>query len=521
MPSQSAAWIFPDVFALILCALILTRLRQQRDEAGGLSLSVMAGTVALWAFLDLGMVLSGNLAVSMSLARSIYLPQVAMAAAWLFYAMSYSGQQHLLRRWPGLLVLGVGAVPVLLILAGDPGEWLVAGGRMSAGARGFIPEFGAWKPIHRGYSWGLGIFSSGVLALHVGQSPRHLYRLVFVLGGPLVAGLSYVLPLAVPGIPDWVNLQPLGLALATASFAWGLMRSGDEVGSPVARYLVVEEMEDAVLVLDRKGRIVDLNRAATRRLGLRLMGPVPVPLGLIWTSLKDHAREEGSTSFTEDVQLEVDGGRQVPFEVRVTVLGPPAGQDRTVLVVRDIEEQVQLERRLEAMTLASHHRAHTDELTNLPNRRAVMRRLEEEIERARRYQRPLSLVILDLDHFKHVNDNHGHTTGDQVLIATADAMDSVIRELDMAGRMGGEEFAVILPETDLAGGHTMADRMRLEIGRRTHEAPGGGSFRVTASLGVATLEPGAPATLKELIHAADEALYKAKDLGRNRVSLAS
>lgn len=521
MLSETTAWIFPDIFALILCALIVNRLRQQRDEVGGLSLSIMAGTVALWSLLDLGMILSGSMMVSVSLARSIYLPQVALAGAWLFFAMAYSGQQHLLRRWPGLLVLGVGAIPLLLVLAGDPGEWLVSGGRMSAGTAGFIPEFGTWKPIHRGYTWGLGIFSSGVLALHVGQSPRHLYRLVFVLGGPLLAGLAHVLPLAVPGIPDWVNLPPLGLAFTTAAFAWGLMRSGDEVGSPVARYLVVEEMEDGVVVLDRKGRIVDLNRAASRRLGLRLMGPVPVPLGLIWTSLRDQPRDDGSVSFTEDVQLEVDDGRHIPFEVRVTALGPPAGQDRTVMVIRDIEEQVQLERRLEAMTLASHHRAHTDELTNLPNRRAVMRRLEEEIERARRYQRPLSLVILDLDHFKHVNDNHGHTTGDQVLITTADAMDSVIRELDMAGRMGGEEFAVILAETDLAGGHTMADRMRLEIGRRTHEAPGGGSFRVTASLGVATMEPGSSMTLKEFIQAADEALYKAKDLGRNRVSLAS
>lgn len=521
MLSESTAWIFPDVFALILCALILNRLRQQRGEVGVLSLAVMAGTVALWALLNLGMTLSGDRGVSISLARSIYMPQVAMAAAWLVFAMAYSGQQHLLRRWAALLVLGAAAVPVLLVLAGDPGEWLVAGGRITAGTFGFVPEFGPWKPIHRGYCWGLGIFATGVLAIHVGQSPRHLSRLVFILGGPLVAGLSYVLPLAVPGIPDWVNLPPLGLAFTTAAFAWGLMRSGDEVGSPVARYLVVEEMEDAVVVLDRKGRIVDLNRAAAHRLDLRLMGPLPVPLGLIWTSLREVRREEGADSFSEDVQLEVHGGRPVPFEVRVTLLGPPEGQDRTVMVIRDIEEQVQMKRQLEAMTLASHHRAHTDELTGLPNRRAVMRRLEEEIERSRRYQRPLSLVILDLDHFKHVNDNHGHSTGDQVLIATADAMDGVIRDLDMVGRMGGEEFAVILPETDLAGGHTMADRMRLEIGRRTHEAPGGGSFRVTASLGVATMEPGSSATLKEFIQSADEALYKAKGMGRNRVSLAS
>lgn len=522
MISQNTVWLFPDLFALILAAFTLRRLREQREDTGGLPLTVMAAMVALWAVLDLAMVAGGSVPFSTSLARAIYLPQVGIAGAWLVFAMTYSGHQPLLRRWPGVTVLGLCAVPLLLLLAGDPGGWLVAGGRMAGagGVAGFVPEFGPWKTVHRGFTWGVGIFATGVLTLHVGQSPRHLYRLVFVLGAALAAGLAYALPAGMPGIPTWVNLGPLGLALTTGSLAWGLLQTGDRVGSPVARHVVVEEMQDAVVVLDRRGRIVDLNRSAIHRLGLRVMGPVPVPLGLLWNSVRDQPGEEAAP-FSQRVSLETEEDREAPFEVRVTPLGPAAGQERTVLVIRDIEDQVQLEKRLEAMTLASHHRAHTDELTSLPNRRAVMRRLEEEIERARRYDRYLSLVILDLDHFKTVNDTHGHTTGDQVLIATADAMDKVIRDLDLAGRMGGEEFAVILPETDLAGAHTMADRMRLEIGRRTHEAPGGGSFRVTASLGVATVEVGQSMSVKELIQAADEALYKAKNLGRNRVSLAS
>lgn len=521
MLERLSIWILPDIIALALCGVSMRHLWRLRGEAGVASLFIMSGLVALWAALDLVMILSGSVELSSSLARSIYLPQAGLVAAWLTFAMSYTGQRHLLATWAARVVLGLAVIPLLLLMIGDPGGWLVAGGSMGAETFGFMPDFGRWKAVHQGYTWGIGVFATGVLALHVGQSPRHLNRLIFILGGPAVGAVSYAIVPIFPNLPEWVNFPPLGLSITAGAFAFGLLRSEDNAMAPVARHVVVEEMEDAVIVLDRRGRIIDVNRSAVDRLKLGLMTPLPAALRALMDSVSAPGAETTGGILAERVKLELEPGRVANFEARITRLGPQAGQNRTVMVLRDIETQIKLEQRLEAMTLASQHRAHTDELTGLPNRRALMRRLEEELERAHRYGRFLSLIILDLDHFKSVNDTHGHATGDQVLVATADAMESVCRDQDMAGRMGGEEFAVILPETDLAGAHTLADRVRLEIGRKTYEAPSGnGSFRVTASLGVATLEPGAVATVKALIQSADEALYKAKHQGRNRVSLA-
>jgi diguanylate cyclase (GGDEF)-like protein len=162
--------------------------------------------------------------------------------------------------------------------------------------------------------------------------------------------------------------------------------------------------------------------------------------------------------------------------------------------------------------------AQTDSLTGLANRRHFMEALEQEVDRSERYGRPLSLVALDLDHFKTVNDSHGHAAGDAVLSEAARALRAVCRDVDIPARMGGEEFALLLPETDTAGARTVAERAREHIAGTAHRSPAGESFRVTASLGVATLRPGASG--EALLQAADEALYRAKDAGRNQVALA-
>jgi len=310
-----------------------------------------------------------------------------------------------------------------------------------------------------------------------------------------------------------------GMALAGAALGFGLLRVGERAVAPVARNVVVEEMEDAVVVLDRRGRIVDVNRSARDRLGLRLLGPVPVKLGAAWSSVRRQLGEPG-VPMSERVDLPVSGGSVSTFEVSVTLLGPQGGRDRTVLVLRDITRQVTMENDLRAATAALAVLANTDDLTGLANRRRLVERLKEEVERSRRYGRPLSLILLDLDHFKGVNDACGHAAGDEVLRVTARAMESVCRDLDVPGRMGGEEFAVILPETDAAGARTLADRLRLEIARCLHSPEGHEPFQVTASLGVATLDPESDRGVEALMQAADEAMYRAKDQGRNRVAMA-
>jgi diguanylate cyclase (GGDEF)-like protein len=163
--------------------------------------------------------------------------------------------------------------------------------------------------------------------------------------------------------------------------------------------------------------------------------------------------------------------------------------------------------------------AKTDPLTQLLNRREFEEQLAREVERAQRFGTPVGLVVLDLDDFKLINDRFGHLAGDGVLKAAAGAIRQCTREIDQPARWGGEEFAVILPHTGLDGAARLAERLRQAIGERQIPTPDGRSVRVTASFGVAAL-PGSGTTQVELTAAADDAVYRSKRAGKNRVSLA-
>ncbi len=166
--------------------------------------------------------------------------------------------------------------------------------------------------------------------------------------------------------------------------------------------------------------------------------------------------------------------------------------------------------------------ATVDTGTGVYSKRYLLETLEREIKVARRSVRPLSVVCMDLDFFKTVNDRYGHTAGDDVLRGAAQAAQSVLRGSDVLGRVGGEEFAVVLPDTTLLGALDMAERMRRAVAAQVFELTLPGSskqaqHRQTASLGVAELQAATPSA-RELLSAADERLYQSKRQGRNRVS---
>jgi diguanylate cyclase (GGDEF)-like protein len=162
----------------------------------------------------------------------------------------------------------------------------------------------------------------------------------------------------------------------------------------------------------------------------------------------------------------------------------------------------------------------TDELTGLANHRQFYNQLAREFRRAQRYRRPLTLLMLDLDHFKEYNDRFGHLAGDQALREIGEVLRRNARDVDILARYGGEEFAIILPETDLERAIIQAERTRVAIAshafRGKDSSPKGD---LTVSVGVAALTPGMR-KIEELVHDADQALYRAKSQGRNRLELA-
>ena len=159
-----------------------------------------------------------------------------------------------------------------------------------------------------------------------------------------------------------------------------------------------------------------------------------------------------------------------------------------------------------------------DFLTGLLNRRETFRRLDEELQRSRRLATPFSVLLLDLDHFKQVNDVHGHSAGDLVLQAVAAALRQGVRPYDLCCRYGGEEFLVILPETALEDAAGIAERLRRDIENLKITAAKETALQITASFGAAALL--GHETIDQLIARADEAMYTAKSSGRNRVCLA-
>jgi len=177
----------------------------------------------------------------------------------------------------------------------------------------------------------------------------------------------------------------------------------------------------------------------------------------------------------------------------------------------EIEERKKMQAELEEM-------ATTDPLTGLLNRRHFFERFEEELDRAVRINVPISVVMVDIDHFKRVNDQHGHLVGDQVLIEIARRINNSLRQIDTVCRYGGEEFAILLPGTDL----TQAEQVAERVWRKVADTPikrAGVEVRVSVSLGVANKEQKESMTSNTLIDHADQALYAAKKAGRNQVKI--
>jgi two-component system cell cycle response regulator len=161
--------------------------------------------------------------------------------------------------------------------------------------------------------------------------------------------------------------------------------------------------------------------------------------------------------------------------------------------------------------------ANFDSLTGLYNRRTILGKLHELINRANRYKEDFSLIMLDIDYFKRVNDRYGHLTGDEVLEKIATLIHQNIRDTDIVGRYGGEEFIIILPKTDLSSAWVAAERIRGIIEKAEMKDSAGNVFAITVSQGLSGWERGEDAYY--LISRADEALYKAKGKGRNRVQI--
>lgn len=254
---------------------------------------------------------------------------------------------------------------------------------------------------------------------------------------------------------------------------------------------------------------VDLCRAMTEQRDTLADQPVYT---ILLTAYGDKAR------VVEGLEAGADDFLSKPYDLPELLARIRAGERILDLQHQLHERQVELSRaaaRLSQLNRRLSELASTDDLTKLPNRRYVLEHLHTVWALAGRHNRPLSCIMLDIDHFKRVNDTHGHRAGDGILEEVAAIMRECLRRGDICGRFGGEEFLVVCQETGVRGAAALAERIRAGVAQREMRAPAG-AVTVTASLGVAALR-GEHASPDALLAEADTALYAAKQHGRNCV----
>ncbi|MBA4420932.1 MAG: hypothetical protein C0391_07270 [Anaerolinea sp.] len=335
--------------------------------------------------------------------------------------------------------------------------------------------------------------------------------IIFLVGSliPWVGGVIYTLGLA----PYNLDLTPITFTVSSLVLAIGFFRFQIMEIIPVARDIIFDGMRDGVLVLDHRDRVMDFNQ--------RMQQMIPDiqknKIGkLIYDEIEAYPDllkliREATVDQMEPQEFDL-GGNQ--YRTSITpLLNKYSKRAGKIITFHDFTETRQLMDKLEEF-------ASLDSLTCVYNRRYFFMLTEQEIQRIRRYGGKLSLIILDLDRFKMVNDHFGHIAGDHVLKTVADTCRDSIRKVDILGRFGGEEFVILLPETDVKDAEILANRIREDIAKISLPELTS-SYKITASLGVADMGAARDISMEDLLRQADRALYNAKETGRNRVCVYS
>ncbi|MEW6262973.1 MAG: diguanylate cyclase [Thermodesulfobacteriota bacterium] len=288
---------------------------------------------------------------------------------------------------------------------------------------------------------------------------------------------------------------------------------------------LLESSVDAIVSADGRRRLSFFSLGAEEMFGYRSGDVLGRPLrnlfpsdrndlGRLLRKLKAHT---GVKHF--EAEMLKKNGRPMVVDISAAHLRRQPGDAGLLLIIKDIADRKRLEEELKTKNLYLEKISVTDGLTGLFNHLHFHRCLHDEFQRARRFGTSLSLIMLDLDDFKLINDTYGHQIGDQVLILLAELIRECVREVDTAARYGGEEFAIVLPQTDVADAVVVATRLKETIEKTPRFPKIYKGLKVTASLGLAGYPEADVHSPQDLIRYADKALYRAKEIGKNRVVL--
>ncbi|MEW1959635.1 diguanylate cyclase [Kineococcus sp. NPDC059986] len=511
--------------AAITAATGVLTFRRRRETPAALPLTAALASVSLWGA---SVVLQNATLPERWIDLTVFPQFLGVGACVLslrLFVDAVSGRTLRARR---VLLFSVEPVLLLVVLAVDPHLHLFHATVQHVGdpVRRVVtagPLF--WVTVV--YSYAVVLSAAGTL-WNLLRGTRGMLRrqATTMLVAILVPFACNVLVVA-PGIAFPIDITPLAFAVTGVLFAYAVLQQDLLRLVPVARSLVVETVTDAVFVVDARERLVDVNPA-----GLALLrpgaGPRDTVVGRPFGDLVAPVVAEAVAAGEGERDVRLPAGEHLDVRTRWIRddRGNPLGR---VVVARDVTERYQAAQALERANdrlraqVATIERlqadlaeeASRDPLTGLRNRRRFVDDLATRLATAAEAGHPLSLVLLDVDHFKSINDAHGHAVGDDVLVEVARALGAHARPEDVV-RYGGEEFVVLLPQLGSDAARVRAEELRAACaGVRV----GIESLRITISAGVATA-PEHGATPDELLLAADRALYEAKGGGRDQVALA-
>ncbi|MFV0413351.1 MAG: diguanylate cyclase [Oscillospiraceae bacterium] len=357
------------------------------------------------------------------------------------------------------------------------------------------------------YVFGLLFFSIGCL-LHFAKQNRRARKVALVNSFgvllPAASGLSYMLKL----LPYRVDTTPWVLTITLLILGFSIFRLNLLEILPVAREKVLNRLSDAYILLDDSQNYLDSNEAAKKLFPALRNALMNTPL-----SEKGGIREHpiGQALSGEEFAVQTAGETHY-YRVSRTRLYPKRGRALTSVMLYDVTENKRLMENLNRL-------ATYDSLTQVYNRGTFFKLAYQQYKEAAFKGLGAAVLMLDIDHFKRVNDQYGHRCGDEVLIIVARRLNGRFRQGDVLGRYGGEEFCVFLPDVAPQNVPAVAEGARAIIAGELFECSGGLVLPVTVSVGAAAYNPEKYSSLEAMLSAADNALYRAKQNGRNRVEV--
>jgi diguanylate cyclase (GGDEF)-like protein/PAS domain S-box-containing protein len=514
----------------VVASLIMWPRRRMTPAAGAMTVTMIA--VAWWSAVKMLSVLAPTLEAKLAFETAIYPGVGACVTGYFCYAKGMADRAWSLSRRTAV-VLFIEPVLAATVAATNPLHHLFyASARLTGSPPLLAPRPGPAFWLHTTYSYALLGWAMLELVRAWVQAPgayrKHYTWPVVAIVPPMIGN---VITLVIMPQGKTVGLTPVFFCLSAAACCWALFRQALPDLVPVAGRQILETISDAVIVIDRSMRVLDLNPAADQLLR-RLQPQTPDTIvGLSAQTVLGMDRALAGQTDAEYVMTAPDGQR---FDLHVR--HSPLRDKRDivigwVLVVHDVTERnrqrhelrvtnKELRQQLLAVERLRAELAELvtrDSLTGLHNRRYLIDALEREVDQATTGDQPLSVVMLDIDHFKRVNDRFGHVVGDEVIAATARRIAALMQEGETAARYGGEEFLLVLPGCTAEQARQRAETLR-ELCARSPSVVSREPVMSTISAGVAEFSSSdTPATL---IDAADQALYVAKTLGRNRVEVA-